>query len=676
MKWVIRIAGSLIVLIGIAGAYLASLDVNQYKDALVELVEGRTGRDFSIHGDIRLKISLLPTIAADGIAFGNVKSAARENMVTVQRAEAQLALLPLLSADIALKRLTIIGAHISIETDSKGRGNWILEIDDEPDDSQASETMPRFDLDQVTITRTVIEYRGYGRDAREIDIKNLQLRPNGFGQPLNVGVEAVVDELQLGINGSISPIKRLLANEPYAIDLNGSAGEARFTTKGELQEPLVGRGIKLDITMRSPQLALLSAPFDVPLSDHGPVDFKTTVTDTTKGYSLQNMRLQVADSVITGDLTVAAVKDRWRINGKVTAPQIDTRDFAAGDTDATPSDRIFSQQAQSFDWLEQIEVGLDLAVDQLISNKLAVSKIAIYFSIDDGVMEIKPLSADIGGGKLTAEVEMEVDGDRLHTKLDLSIVGMSLAKLPALAEGSRVTGGMTDVILTVDGKGSSLADIMASANGIAFAKTGATSINNDAAGLAGADLVMSLLDHLNPLSSVDNTTEVECVAVRFPIVNGVASNDTGIGVLTNKLAILGGGTVDLRTEKIDIGAKPKPREGLGLNLTSLADFVRLGGTLSNPQVKTDAKGAATAGIKVGAAVATVGLSILAEGIFDRVTADADVCAIARGEASVDGANGESAADQSVLKSTTDKTKNAIKGAGAKVKGVFKGLFGN
>lgn len=288
---------------------------------------------------------------------------------------------------------------------------------------------------------------------------------------------------------------------------------------------------------------------------------------------------------------------------------------------------------------------------------------------------MRPFTAEIGDGTLTAKIEVDADGDVLHTKVDLSIVGMSLDKLPKLAEGGRVSGGLTDVTLTLDGKGNSVAAIMASANGILFANTGPTIINNDAAGIVGADLVMSLFDHLNPLSSVDNRATVECAAVRFPIVNGVASNDSGIGVLTAKLGILGGGTVDLRTEKIDIGVKPKPREGLGFNLTSLADFVRLGGTLSNSRVKTDAKGAVTAGIKVGAAVATVGLSILAEGIFDRVTADADVCAIARGEASVAGASGQSETDQSVLKSTTSKTKDVIKGAGAKVKGAFKGLFG-
>ena len=384
MKWVIRIAGVLIVLVAIVGAFLASLDVNQYKDALVDLVETTTDRDFSIRGDLRLKLSLLPTIAADGITFGNAKSAAHENMVTIERIEARLALLPLLYAEISLKRLTIIGGWISIETDAKGRGNWVLDLDAERDDTDATDTMPRFDLDEVKIIRTVIEYRGYGRDVQEIDIKNLQLRPNGFGQPLKVMADAVLENVQLKISGDVSPIRRLLANEPYAIDLNGSIGEVVFAIKGDMREPLVGRGIKLDIAVKSPQLAPLAVPFDIALSEHGPVDFNTTVTDTKKGYALQNTHIQVANSTITGDLTVAALKKRWRINGNIIAPQIDIEDFVTNGDDPVSDDRIFSQESQSLDWLHQIEARVDLAVARLFSEEIVVTKIKGSLTIDDG----------------------------------------------------------------------------------------------------------------------------------------------------------------------------------------------------------------------------------------------------------------------------------------------------
>ena len=98
----------------------------------------------------------------------------------------------------------------------------------------------------------MIEYRGFESDIQKFDIKILQLRQSGFGQPLNLDATVEYDKLRLKVAGDISKIKRLLANEPYAIDLSGNMGEIEFTIKGDLREPLTGRGIKIDLNFHSP----------------------------------------------------------------------------------------------------------------------------------------------------------------------------------------------------------------------------------------------------------------------------------------------------------------------------------------------------------------------------------------------------------------------------------------
>ena len=142
MKWLIRIVGAAIALAVVIGVYLASLDVNQYKGEIIDLVEAATGREFSIHGDLHLKISLLPTVAADGIVFGSARSAAPKNMVTIERIEAQLAIMPLLRGSITLKRLEIIGGRISIDTDRRGRCNSPKELMDIAHFAKPAQTKP------------------------------------------------------------------------------------------------------------------------------------------------------------------------------------------------------------------------------------------------------------------------------------------------------------------------------------------------------------------------------------------------------------------------------------------------------------------------------------------------------------------------------------------------------
>lgn len=231
----------------------------------------------------------------------------------------------------------------------------------------------------------------------------------------------------------------------------------------------------------------------------------------------------------------------------------------------------------------------------------------------------------------------------------------------------------------IEGQGVSLAEIMGGSDGHIRIDIGGLEISNQAAGIASADVFMKAFDILNPLSKSDDKTIIECAVVNFPIKGGLMQSKTGIGVSTRKLNILGGGSVDFKSEKIDIGVNPKPREGVGLNVSSLAEFVRLGGTLAAPKPATDAKGAASAALKVGGALATGGLSVLAEGLLDRAGADVNVCAIARGDepppSTVKTAEKSASKVTEVTGQAAKKTTEVLKGAGGKVKDAFKGLFG-
>ena len=83
------------------------------------------------------------------------------------------------------------------------------------------------------------------------------------------------------------------------------------------------------------------------------------------------------------------------------------------------------------------------------------------------------------------------------------------------------------------------------------------------------------------------------------------------------------GSVDLEPETLDLSIRTKPREGLGISIGGVANsFFKLGGTLQTPQLKIDPTASVTT---TGAALATGGLSLVAKGLWDRVTAEGDIC---------------------------------------------------
>ena len=204
--------------------------------------------------------------------------------------------------------------------------------------------------------------------------------------------------------------------------------------------------------------------------------------------------------------------------------------------------------------------------------------------------------------------------------------------------------------------------------------------------LVGADLVTEVFTSLNPLAEKDDYTHLTCAVVRMAIRNGVATADKGIAVETTKMNVVGSGTVNLKTEKLDLAVRPRPKEGLGISLGGLAGLVRIKGTLGDPRVGIDEMGVVKTGAAVGAALATGGLSLVAQGLFDKVTEGAPPCQVALGKVSPATAS-EAAAQQpgpaaageteekGFLETLTKGVSEGISGVVEGVGGMFEGLFG-
>ena len=162
-----------VVIIGIAVAalvgYILTLDINDYKDQLVALVEDETGRDFTIAGDIDLKVSmaLIPTVSMEGVRFGNASWGTAENMLSVERFEARVALLPLLSGTVDIKRLALTGAIFSLEKNAAGEANWVMGTGKPAAADASPSELPALALKEVEIRDAVLRYADAGSDTQQ-----------------------------------------------------------------------------------------------------------------------------------------------------------------------------------------------------------------------------------------------------------------------------------------------------------------------------------------------------------------------------------------------------------------------------------------------------------------------------------------------------------------------------
>jgi uncharacterized protein involved in outer membrane biogenesis len=140
--------------------------------------------------------------------------------------------------------------------------------------------------------------------------------------------------------------------------------------------------------------------------------------------------------------------------------------------------------------------------------------------------------------------------------------------------------------------------------------------------LISADVIVTLLQALNPFAKDETHTDLNCAVLVVTFENGLMTLEPA-AIQTDKVTILGDGTVDFKTENLRLDWITKPRKGIGISASMFTNpYIRLGGTLADPALEMKpAEALATTGV----AVATMGISLVAKGLLDRITAEKKVC---------------------------------------------------
>jgi len=110
-----------------------------------------------------------------------------------------------------------------------------------------------------------------------------------------------------------------------------------------------------------------------------------------------------------------------------------------------------------------------------------------------------------------------------------------------------------------------------------------------------------------------------------PVKNGLVSVDRTIAMETTRAALSASGSIDFRNEGLDLGFNLVGRKGLSLGAGSFSGLVRVRGTIAEPEVGADAAGIAGAAATVAGAVATGGLSLIAQSLITQIATDRSTC---------------------------------------------------
>lgn len=256
--------------IGIAGFLIATFDANEWKPRLVDAVRQATGRDLSLNGPIGLTMSLVPSIRARDVALSNPPGFSRAAMVTLERLEIEVALLPLLSRHVEIRRLVLVKPDIRLERDANGTPNWAFTPEAKPASvSAAGSASPKapaqpvgFGFQDVRIQDGTLAYRdAVTGSVRLVTIPMANAHVASFASPMHVSAEAVSDGTPVRVVADVGSLARLLdktAESPWPVQLAVDVAGASLTARGQILRPLQGSGYDLSIGASMPDLAGLA----------------------------------------------------------------------------------------------------------------------------------------------------------------------------------------------------------------------------------------------------------------------------------------------------------------------------------------------------------------------------------------------------------------------------------
>jgi AsmA protein len=268
-SWIITVIAVLIILPAAAVAiFVASFDPNRYAPQIIAAVQQATGRTLTIGSPIQLKLSLTPTIEAGNLSLSNPPGFADPNFLTLQKVDAQFALLPLLSHRLDILNLVLTGPQFSLQTNKTGQSNWDFSASPTTTTpAQPSAPTPpsaggyQIALESAEIQDGLLTFKNPdGTTAWTLAIVDLTGTADSPSAPLNLKAAASYNNTPFTLSGTTGPVERFTGagTGPWPVNLTVATAGATASIAGGIANPSTASGYDVTVNATIPALEAMA----------------------------------------------------------------------------------------------------------------------------------------------------------------------------------------------------------------------------------------------------------------------------------------------------------------------------------------------------------------------------------------------------------------------------------
>jgi uncharacterized protein involved in outer membrane biogenesis len=616
--WAKVLAGLAIFAILIA-LVLAFFPWDALRGPLNRYVSDKTGRHFEITRKLDVKLGRTTRILADGIEFANPEWAADPHLVKAEGAEIDIELLPLLRRHVVLPRIELRQPQLGLQIEADGRRSWALGRD-----SGDPRNIPDFGALIVDRGSAHFVAHGHGADIHtDFAIDGpLTLPKSGTPtaaataqMPLSFTAKGTWQKQAFTAKGRTGNVLYLSAplQNPFPVEVDATAGATSVRARGTIASLATFDGADAAIDLKGKNLADLYELVGVVLPSTPRYALKGHVSKQGEVWHVRDIDGKLGNTDMKGELAFDRAQKVPHLAGKLRSNWLDFDDLAPivglpeqppkaapaqqvadaepkgmqgkrkARTPADPNRRVLPDTPIDFARLRAMNSEVSYSAAKVTNSRwFPLERAALNVRLRDGVLNLESMNLGIAGGTVEGRMHIDSHSNPAVTKVALKARSMELSKMFRDVNLTKTSFGKVHGDIELDGRGNSVAQMLAGSSGNVALLMGRGQISNlllEIAGLDGAEIIKFLLRG-------DVNVPVRCAASAFDVKKGLMTS-RALVLDTTDTIVYGDGTVNFANESIDLYFRPYPKD---MSVLSLRSPLKVTGSLGAPHAGPD-KGA-------------------------------------------------------------------------------------
>ncbi|MGE0253236.1 MAG: AsmA family protein [Alphaproteobacteria bacterium] len=291
------------------------IDGDDLKRTLAAEVEAATGRKLTIDGDVSVELLPTPALELASVRLANLPGAAAPDMVRLRALRVEVALWPLLSSRVEVRRLVLVEPVVELERLADGRTNWVFTPPSRPATPAVNEGVPgraagsdkgfAVQLDDVRIARGAVVWRTAGAVQR-IEGIDATVAASSLDGPFRfdgkLGIAGVPADVRISVG-------QLRVDRAAPVSVNVAAAGATAELQGLLSgwpvAPKVGGRIAVRAVDPAVVAAVTGAGALPPAIGSTPLEIDAQLSASADAVAVNDMTLRFGAVSGTGAIDVA-----------------------------------------------------------------------------------------------------------------------------------------------------------------------------------------------------------------------------------------------------------------------------------------------------------------------------------------------------------------------------------